>query len=104
MENKSRNNKSWHTRKSDTGRSTFDVQAKNNPAIDENHEDIAQMKTELGLVLKDMALGAEKVNAVNYLMRPPPPVEEYYYEKNVYVVNDQMEGFRPNAHKSNTNN
>ena len=62
------------------------------------------MRTELGLVLKHVAGGAEKVNAVNYLSKPPPPNDEYYYEEGYYVVNDQTGGFRSNAQGSNQEN
>ena len=44
------------------------------------------MRTEVGLVLKHIAAGAKKVNAVNYLSKPPPPNDEYYYEENSYAV------------------
>ena len=46
------------------------------------------MRTELGLVLKHVNIGSEKVNTVNYLTIPPPPLDEYYFEEDAYVVND----------------
>ena len=72
----------------DTGRNTFSVQATHNPAADEIHEDMTQIRTELRLVLKHVTGGAEKVNAVNYLTRPPPSVDEFYYEEDSYAVNE----------------
>ena len=51
------------------------------------------MRTELGLVLKHVSVGAKKVNAVNYLSKPPPPTDEYYYEEDSYALNEQTGGF-----------
>ena len=47
------------------------------------------MRTELGLVLKHISGGAEKINAVNYLSKPPPPHDEFYYVEDSYVVNEK---------------
>ena len=70
LEKISWNNKSLSTRKSDTGRNTFPVQSTHNPSTDEIREEMAQMRTELGLVLKHITGGAEKINTVNYLPKP----------------------------------
>ena len=79
LEEISQNNTAWCTRKSDTGRNTFAVQSTHNPATDEIREEMAQMRTKLGLELKHVTGGAKKINAVNYLAKPPPPNDECYY-------------------------
>ena len=88
LEKISRNNKAWSTRKSDIGRNTFAVQSTHNPATHEIPEEMAQMRTELGMVLKHVTGGAEKMNAVNYLSKPPPQNDECYCEEDSYVVNE----------------
>ena len=93
LEKISRTNKAWSTRKSDTGRNTFAVQSTHNPATDEIREEMDQMRTELGLVLKHVTGGAEKINAVNYLSKPPLPNVECYYEEDSYAVNEQTGRF-----------
>ena len=62
------------------------------------------MRTDLGLVLKHITGGAEKINAVNNLSKPPPPNHECYYEENSYDVNEQLEGFQPSTQGSNQDN
>ena len=47
------------------------------------------MRSEIGLVLKYVTGGAEKINVVNYLTKIQPPADEYYYEEDNYTVNDQ---------------
>ena len=39
------NNKAWSTSKSDTGRNTFAVKSTHNPATNEIHEEMDQMRT-----------------------------------------------------------
>ena len=52
LEKLSWNNKAWSTSKSVTRRNTFAVQSTHNPATDEICEEMDQMRTEFGLVLK----------------------------------------------------
>ena len=54
---------------------------------------MAQMRTELGLVLKHITGGAEKINGINNLPKPPPPNDECYYTEDSYAVNEQTGGF-----------
>ena len=79
------------------------MQSTHNPATDEIREEMAQMRTELGLVLKHVTRGAEKINVVNYLAKLPPPNDECYYAEDTYVVNEQT-GFRPSSQGSNQDN
>ena len=67
------------------------MQCAHNPATYEIREEMAQMRTELGLILKHVTGNAEKINAVNYLSKPPN--DECYYAEDTYVVNEQMGGF-----------
>ena len=52
IEKISRNNKAWSIKNSDTGGNTFAVQSTHNPTTYEIREEMAQMRTELGFVLK----------------------------------------------------
>ena len=64
-----------------------------NPAIDKIREEISQIRTDLGLLVKHVTGGAKKINAVNYFSKPPPPNDECYYVEDFYVVNEQTGGF-----------
>ena len=68
------------------------MQSTHNPAIDEISEEIAQMRTELGLVLKHVTGGAEKINTVKNMAKQPPPNDECYYAGDTYAVNELMGG------------
>ena len=50
-----------------------------------------------------MSLGTEKINAVNYLLKPPSN-DECYYAENSYAVNEQTGGFKPSTQGSNQDN
>lgn len=104
LEKISRNNNAWSTRKSNTGRNTFAVQPTHNPATNEIPEEMAQMRTEQGLVLKHVTGGAEKINSINYLSKPPPPNNECYNEEDSYAINEQTGSFRPSVQGSNQEN
>ena len=69
------------------------MQSTHNPATDKISEEMSQMRIELGLVLKHVTEGAEKINAVNYLSKPPPPNDKCYYAEETYAVNEQTGGF-----------
>ena len=56
------------------------MQSTHHPATYEIREEMTQIRTELGLVLKHVTRGAEKINAVNYFSKPPLPNDECYYE------------------------
>ena len=64
------------------------MQSTHHPTTDEIREEMAQMRTELGLVLKHITGGAEKINEVNYLSKPLPPRDECYYAEDSYAVNE----------------
>ena len=104
LEKISRNNKAWITWKSDNGKNSFTVQSTHNLATDEIREEMALMRYELGLVLKHVTGGVEKINVANYLSKPPPSNNECYYEKNSNAVNKQMGHFRPSSQGSNQEN
>ena len=46
----------------------------------------------------------EKVNAVNYLIKPSPLSDEFYDEEDYYALNDQKGGFRSNTQGYNIEN
>ncbi|XP_069151954.1 uncharacterized protein [Solanum lycopersicum] len=58
---------------------------------------MVQIRTELGLVLKHVTGGPEKINAFNYFAKPPHPNDECYYAEDTYAVNEQTGGFRPST-------
>ena len=64
---------------------------------------MAQMRTELGLVLKHVTGGPGKINDVNYLSKPPSN-DECYYAEDSYAVNEQTRGFQPSVQGSNRDN
>ena len=68
------------------------MQCTHNPATDEIREEMAQIRTELGLVLKHISGGTEKINVVTYLSKPPSN-DECYYAEDSYAVNEQTGDF-----------
>ena len=54
---------------------------------------MAEMRTNLGFVLKHVTGDPEKVNAVNCLTKTPPLVDEFYYEEDSYGVYELTGGF-----------
>ena len=64
------------------------VQTINNPIADEMREELAKMRTDLGLVWKHVSIRADYVNAVNDLTKQPL-VYDYYYNEDAYLVNDR---------------
>ena len=87
LEKISLNNKACSTRKSSIRRNNFAVQSTHNPATNEICEEMAQMRTELGLILKHFTWVAEKIT------KPPQPNDECYYVENFYAVNEQPGNF-----------
>ena len=73
------------------------MQSTHNPATDEIREEMAQMRTEVGFVLKHITGGEKKIIAVNYLCKLPPPHDECFYAEDSYAVNEQTGGFRQSA-------
>lgn len=69
------------------------MQHTQNLAIGEIREEMVQMTTKLGLSLKYVNRGADKVNPVNYLTKSPSLVDDYYNEEDSSVVNQQTWGF-----------
>ena len=77
LEKISRNNNYWSIRKSNTRKNAFSIQATENQTTDDIYEEMSQMRTELGLVLKHVSVGAVMVNAVNYFEKSHPPADGY---------------------------
>ena len=69
------------------------MQSTHNLDPNEIREEMALMRYELGLVLKHVTGGVEKINVANYLSKPPLPNVECYYEEDSYAVNEQTGGF-----------
>ena len=67
------NNRARSTTKLHNGTNTFAPQETHNLVVDKIREEMAQMRIELGLVLKHGSGADEYVNAVNYLTKSQPP-------------------------------
>lgn len=79
MEKICHNNNDWSSRKSNTRRNTFDVEATNNPSAHEISEEMAEMRS-LGLFLKHVSRPIEKVNTLKYFTR------SHHQQKSIIIM------------------